>query len=292
MNREQIAAIRRAVAADGDRRFARWDEAAFSGFVDAFNGWMFWQLRRHPAPAVLCRAWMAMVAEGVGAGMLGPLGASPRSALKRQGLLAWCLARLIPQSASQMPVDEALSAMATAWNLCEGMATLPAWMGRYVHARCAARDGLRELKDMPDFIAAALAPLLVAPPSPRWEGALSVSTLDLRDAHDHFLPGEIYPVAPSVVCVTDRRDPDAATAIFLRPDGKSELMGPTPALARWAGEGDALPAMKLAPEALALGPREVKIPTLRHPHSHALLPSGFAVVSAVDSQRVWIVESR
>jgi hypothetical protein len=278
--------VAEAIAAEGPRRHAAWDADLFAGIARQFTHTFRWRFRDDPEQQAAWRGFLQLAAEGVGAGYLRPGAGYLYESLSTQNLLGWCLARLVPDALSKVPSGERLAALAALWNLCEGLLDEPEWVQRYVLSRAEEIDALDELEALLlDALEVAFAPATPA----RWSGALTVSTLDTRDAHDHFLPGEMYLAAPRVLCVADRRDPETHTAVFLERGG-CRVMGPTGRLPPYEDPA-ALPELRAGPHRLRLGDREVDLPLLSRPYRAAACAAGFAVVSAEDSQRLWVVES-
>jgi hypothetical protein len=113
--------------------------------------------------------------------------------------------------------------------------------------------------------------------------------LSLRTGDDEFLPGEMHLVAPNIVAVRDRRR-DLSLGLILRKQGQSELAGifantnpyteaPSTLAPRWQGEW------------LTFGRERIQLKYLNEPFRWIQLSAGFVVTSAVNSQKLWIVES-
>jgi hypothetical protein len=114
--------------------------------------------------------------------------------------------------------------------------------------------------------------------------------LDLRPLHDEFLPGAVALAGPTLLRVDDRRLPGVQAAVLLRRGGKSEVLGLTSGL----GDYEATPpevAVAFGDGTVSVAGQVVAVPALRACHGHAVARSGFVAACAVDSQRLWIVES-
>jgi hypothetical protein len=116
-----------------------------------------------------------------------------------------------------------------------------------------------------------------------------VTLLSLRHADDAFLPGEMQLAAPTVLVVSDRRRP-VRLGIHLRREGQSVVLGTfgpagpfpdEPAGVQVAWEGGSA----------SIGVDRVSLPFLAAPFRWAMVRAGYLVASAVDSQKLWIVES-
>jgi len=282
-NNEQLTA---AVAQDGIRRHARWDAALFAE-VARGPGQAVWQaVQGGPQAEPVFAAYLRLVQEALGAGYLrrSAEDAKPRW----PNFLTFCLVHLIPQTLAQVPEPARLPTLAQIWNLGEGLLREPAWVDRYVTA-CAGK--LDELSQVEDFLIRTLEPAL-APTKPAcWEGPFALTVLDARSLDDDFLPGDMHLSAPAVVCLHDRRRADVHLAVFLHHDGQSRFLGVAPCLGQYPQQAE-LPAVKILEHRLHIGAHQVELPFLDSCREHVLAEPGFALVSAVDSQRLWVVESR
>jgi len=283
---EQITAE---LAAEGPRRFARWDGDLFQEIARAY-GWTFrYRYKdKRGAPEVF-RAWATLLQEAVGRGQIAGLPEDDlREAMEEHSLQSWLLGALVPGGLYALPAARQLPALARAWNLLEGLERdQPAWVVRYVLSRL--REDLESIEELEDFLALALEPVLTPPKPARFKGPFAVAVVDAREAVDGLLPGELYLAAPGVMCVADRRDPGLCTALFLRRGEATALMGRVPRLPPY--EERAVAGVEVGPGAVTVRGARVPLPRLAHPHSHAASAAGFVVVSALDSQRLWVVET-
>ena len=143
---------------------------------------------------------------------------------------------------------------------------------------------------LPAHLATVLEPVLVPPPPSQWTGPCALAVLDLRRIADRFLPGEMHLAGPAVVCVHDRRRPGAQLGVLLGRGGRSRVLGATPCLGATLHEG-ARPAVTLDDGRLAIGKLSVALGWLREPLEKLVTATGFVVASAVDSQRLWVVDT-
>lgn len=141
-----------------------------------------------------------------------------------------------------------------------------------------------------EFLVEALGPALAPAEPAAWSGPFAVAVLDARPVLEDFLPGEMYLAAPRVVCVADRRDPAHHVGLLLGHGGGSRLLGPSPPLSPYVEEGPP-PAATVSAGLARVGSHRVELPMLGEAHRVATALAGFVVVSAVDSQRLWIVET-
>jgi hypothetical protein len=268
---------------DGPRRFARWDGALFDAVVTGPARALGESLEGEPDTAAVLTAYLRLVQEGVGTGALRqPAAGGPWSCF-----LERCLVGLVPALLPKVKAGQRLPLLVRVWNLGEGLRREPGWLDRYFTA-CAGR--VEELTDLDHSLVRILDPVLAPPPPAAWRGPFNVSVLDLRALHDEFLPGEIALAAPTVFLVEDRRHKGLQTGVLLRRGGKSELLGLTEGLETFAEPGDH-PAVEFRDGGAIVAGQPVQLPTLRRCHRHAVARAGFVAACAVDSQRLWIVES-
>jgi hypothetical protein len=90
--------------------------------------------------------------------------------------------------------------------------------------------------------------------------------------------------------VEDRRRRGGQVGVLLQRGGRSELLGLTDGLGDYAETWDP-PAVAFNDGLVAVGGHKVELPFLRACRHHALARAGFLAACAVDSQRLWIVES-
>jgi hypothetical protein len=274
------------------RRHARWDPALFQEFCQGPARALWGRLKGQAVAKRSLAAYLELVREAIGAAYLvkdqgGGLGGRRSGQADWPNFLAFCLVKLIPEQLPALAADRHLPLLARVWNLCEGLLQEPAWVDRFV---VASAGELTRLEDVEAFLVRVLEPALTPAAPSGWKGPFRLSLLDTRPVHDDFLPGEMYLAAPMVLCVRDRRHPDVSLGVFLRPRGKSQSLGLTPSLDEYAEQGE-LPPVNFADHEVRIGGQAVELPFLRRRHRHALARSGFLVASAVDSQRLWIVES-
>jgi hypothetical protein len=269
---------------DGPRRFARWDAALFDAVV-AGPAKALAQGIAPPAKVVpVLAAYLRLVQEAVGTGAVrqaGPSAAGWTTFLER------CLVQLVPERLPRVDPEQQVPLLVKLWNLGEGLRREPEWVDRYVSA-CA--DGLKSLAEVEAFLVKTLEPVLTPLLPASWKGPFAVTVLDLRRVHDEFLPGPMHLAAPTVVRVRDRRHPDLQIGVLLRRERKSEVLGLTQGLGEY-GETDGHPAVGFDDQRLQLAGQAVELPLFRRCAHHAVARAGFVVACAVDSQRLWVVES-
>jgi hypothetical protein len=258
----------------GAMQFARWDTPLFRDHCQA----LLQELAQSPSVAT---ALAELLCEGVGRGYL-----TARLRDNPTNLMEYCFRNWLPSRLAGVAAERRLHFLADAWNLLEGVLGEPPWVNAYVMAR------VRELHGEPgleSFLARVLRPLLEPATSAKWSGPFRVTTLSLRACDDEILPGDMHLVAPTILAVRDRRR-DLACGVVLRKDGRSEAAGifgdtspfveqPPAKSPRWQGEW------------VTFGEERVRLPFLGEPLCWLQVNAGFVVASAVNSQKLWIVES-
>jgi hypothetical protein len=269
---------------DGPRRFARWDAALFEALVagpaHALSGALGGQADAGPVLA----AYLSLLHQGVGITAVRRAEAGPGG---WSSYLERCLVEQVPSLLPRLPAGKRVPLLAKVWNLGEGLLREPAWLDRYVIASAAA---LADLQDLEAFLIRTLEPVLSAAAPASWTGPFAVTVLDLRTSQEQFLPGEIRLAAPTVLRVTDRRRAGVEVGVLLGRGGRSKALGVMSGLVDFADAGDR-PAVAFRDGRVVVAGAEVAVPRLRRCHRHLVARSGFIAACAVDSQRLWIVES-
>lgn len=266
---------------EGPRAFARWNPAVFDAVAVGPVQALAQRLGGQPAADATLAGYLRLVQQGVGGGIIKQASGAHSSFLER------LLVELIPARLPEIAPERRLRVLVDAWNLGEGLLREPVWVDRYVNA-CAA--ALPRLDALEEFLVRTLGPVLTPAPPVAWTGPLKVTSLDLRAAHDEFLPGKLRLAAPTVLCVEDRRRPGLQIGVFLRHKQKSEALGVVSGLGEY-DETAALPDVSFSDGKVKVGSRTAELPTLRKCYTFTVARAGFVVASAVDSQRLWVIES-
>lgn len=269
---------------EGPRNFSRWDRAVFDAVAGGPATALAERLAKQPDAGAALDGYLRLVQQGVGSGVVKQ--AQP-GAGGWSSFLERLLVELIPARLPEVAPERRLKVLVDAWNLGEGLLREPAWVDRYVNA-CA--NALPRLDALEDFLVRTLGPVLTPAPPAAWSGLLKITTLDLRAAHDEFLPGKVRLAAPTVVCVEDRRRAGLQVGVFLRHKQKSETLGVVSGLGEYE-EPDTLPFATFADGKVKVGSRVAEVPALRKCHAHVVARAGFVVACAADSQRLWVIES-
>lgn len=272
------------VRTDGPRAFARWDAAVFDAVARGPAAVLARHLNGDDDAARAFDSYMRLVRQGVGAGLLtraAPGAAGWSSFLER------LLLEVAPAQLADLPAERRVPALVDAWNLGEGLLREPPWVDRYV---CACVRAVPKLDALAEFLTGVLTPVLTPAPPAAWTGPLRVAVLDLREVHDDFLPGKLRLAAPAVLCVEDRRRPGLHVGVHLRRGQRSEPLGVLAGLGAYE-EAGRLPGVQFDDGRVRVGAKAVEVPTLRRCHGYAVARAGFVAACAVDSQRLWVIES-
>jgi hypothetical protein len=269
---------------EGPRRFARWDADLFEAVVAGPGAVLAAALRGQADAGPALDAYLRLVQQAVGTGALHRATAGPGgwTSFLERGLV-----ERVPALLGGVQAGKRVGLLVKLFNLGEGLRREPPWLDRYVTARAA---DLRDLTTLEGFLVRTLEPVLQPAPPAAWRGPFAVSVLDLRPLHEEFLPGEVALAGPTLLRVDDRRLPGLQAAVLLRPGGRSELLGLTADLGDYP-EPDGGPDVEFYDSRVAVAGQVVEVPFLRDCHRYALARAGFVAACAVDSQRLWIVES-
>jgi hypothetical protein len=279
--RPDVAALAAAVRRDGLQRFAQWNSAVFDALVAGPVRLLAERLQEQPNAEKVLAAYLQLLQQAVGSGILAQADGEGTNFLRR------CLVQLIPELLPAEPPAEQVPLLVKVWNLGEGLHGETEWLGRYVAAWVG---DLKRLADVESFLVRTLEPVLTPAPPAAWSGPFAVTVLDLRPVHEEFLPGEVCLAAPGVVCVKDSKRPGVQIGVLLRRERQSRVLGLTQGL-RTHAEDVPLPAVQFDDQRMEIAGHSVPLPLLRRCRHHAVARAGFVAASAVDSQRLWVVET-
>lgn len=270
-----VGAAIEAADARGRGRHARWQSGLFRSVAERL-------LVGSSAPSAHVEAWLDLLAEGLGRGALDERAVAEPA---RHSLLATLVLARAPRALGELPPER----LAELWNLGEGAARSDAWVGR-VLAQVVADDATPLARDVLEGRLAetldALGRDVDALPAERWRGG-DAEVHSLRDAFPRFVPGRLRLVRPRVVVTTDRCS-DAEVAICVLPSGT--VM--THTRARMAGTSPApVGPLAMSPGALRLGDARWRCPGASAWQHVLCSPAGFAVGTALDSQRLWVARA-
>jgi hypothetical protein len=280
-----------AAARDASTRHARWDAATFAALVEGPARTLWDRIHGQPLSAQAMAAYLNLLREAVAAGYVRGHAWAGRDAA--DGPAAWrscleyCLVSAVPNDLPRLPPDGRVALLAKIWNLGEGLLREPAWVDRYVVSRLGELAGVSGIEE---FLVTVLEPVLEPAPPAQWRGPFRATVLDLRPSADDLLPGRMTLAAPTLLTVQDRTRPTLFVNVLLRRDGRSQALGASGGLPPYE-QAVRPPAVEFARDRVTVAGHPVPLPLLDHVHEHLVVPAGFVVASALDSQRLWIVES-
>lgn len=275
---------------EGERRFSRWDKELFFDVLRGPGERLALSLRGSAKAELLFESWLLLVTEAIGLGYLRPgflpsQGASGRAA---ESLLELLLLDLIPEKINTIGVDARVALLAKAWNLGEGLFGEPPWLNA---CTAAAMASVRSLVDLEGRLLVLLDTALAPRARSTFSGPFAVRTMDLREVDAAFLPGRMHFGAPSLVCIHDRKRPSVSAGVLLGSKGAPSSAFRAPCLAEKSMEEPGLPTVTLGQGVLLVRDSRVPLPMFKRGHAAIASRAGLVVVSAMDSQRIWVVES-
>lgn len=279
-------------------RFPGWSEVRFRALVEGPGRAVARALQAAPDRGATLDAYLRLLAEGVGAGMLDPAPGAGGAATR-------VLLELAPRDLPRIPAGSRVAALARAWNLVEGVAAQAAWLQAWV---AGGADELRSLESLPEDLVAILDLGRAEPGGACWGAARLGAVLDPRGHDEDFLPGRIHLSQATLACVHDRIRPDVHLSVGLRRGGRSRFLGVGPcrdgsrsvSQVRLRFQEDAVrirepvdvhPCVPAPEDPADFRESVVDAPRFGAWHSHYASAAGFLVMSAEDSQRVWVVEA-
>lgn len=282
---------------EGERRFSRWDGALFEAIVVGPGKRLAAGLDGSESSLRAFEAWLGLVVEAIGLGYLRPgvvgEGDTPR-ARRPENLVEWLFVDMLPESLPAAPIEARMGLLAKAWNLGEGLFGEPPWLNLCVASAMAAPSASTSPGARFD-LEGRLLRILDAALAPRarstWKGPFAVRTIDLCEVESAFLPGRVHFGAPTLVCVHDRKRPDLSAGVLLGARGAPNLAFRSPCLAHEVEADPSLPTVTLGQGVVYVSDTKVPLPHWKRGHSVAASRAGLVVATALDSQRLWLVES-
>lgn len=262
----------------GSTTYAQWDAEAFARLTQTARG-LWDNLGADGEPQVeALKAYLRLGQEALARGLVISEAGEPEGLLDRLWL------RTIPAQAASVPVEQLPATLVDLWNLAQGLRGEGLWLDRAV-GRCL--DEATMLSVVEATIAAGLEQIFSPGAEPDWT-SLRLVTADLREVSSTFVPGRMHLLAPRVACIHDRRRDDECVGVRLDPDG-CELLGSIDCGELHEDSG-ALPSLDWSHEgAVQIAGRLIRPPLLGQVHASLPVAAGFIVMSAIDSQWLWMV---
>lgn len=274
----------------GRRNYARWNDELYQQ-ICAGPAAFLWE--KTAGDLSVIEAYLSAIGEGIGRGYITQ-SANPQyheffqKRFKWRSLLEYWLVLAIPRGLPGVNPNERVPLLGKLWNLGENILHDKPWIGPYVLKRSV--ESHYSLLEVEKLLAEWISPLLKSPAPARWQPPFEVRVIDGRVVRDDFIPGEMHFSAPFVACVRDRRFSDVFGGVFLHePD--TPLISHHADLGTHKTEPPAITIEKGVSEMSVNGHR-VPLPHLGQIHSQLLFPGGIVLLTAVDSQKIWLIKSQ
>ncbi len=281
---EQLVA---AANQSGRETHAGWNSGLF-GQAARGSAQFFWD--QSDGDVVATENLLRLIGEAIGRGYFTQ-GISPEHAKFLAGHCRWrCLLEYwlnlsIPLEVPRLPPARRLHRMAVLWNLGEKILRDQSWIDPYLLKKFVAAPP--PLADLERQLAAWMEPLLQPARRATWVPPFDVQVVDGRDIHADFLPGEMCLGAAAVVCVRDRRLDGVFGGVFLH-EPECEVIAHHRDFGAAPANGAPVP-VEFQPGRATINGHDVMLPFVNRVHSHLVCESGAVLVSAVDSQRLWVI---
>lgn len=275
---------------EGERRFSRWDGESFRAVVFGPGKRLAAAIDGSPDAAQVFLGWLRLVMEAIGLGYIRPGIVAPEDklAFAPENLLELLLLDLIPGKLGTCAPTGRVALLAKAWNLGEGLLGEAPWLNV---CAASAMANVGSLVDIEGRLLRVLDTALAPRTRSSFQGPYAVRTLDLRDVDGAFLPGRMHFAQPALVCVHDRKRPALSAGVLLGARNAPSLAFRSPCLADKVAADQGLPTVSLTQAGLCVGDARVPLPYWTRGHAVIASRAGLVVASALDSQRIWIVES-
>ena len=271
----------------GHRNYSRWNDQVYQHICKGPAAFL-WDKTAGDLPTM--EAYLTLIGEGIGRGYVTQ-SADPRhheffaKHMKWHSLLEFWLVLALPLGLAGVKQDQRVPLLGKFWNLGENILRDKAWVAPYLLKRTL--ESQLSILDVEKHLAAWMSPLLQSPTPCRWSPPFEVRVIDGRTIRDDFIPGNMHFSAPFVACVLDRRFNDVFGGIFLHDPGG-------PVISHHSDLGDHKvepPGISFEPHAssIMVNGQTVPLPHLGRVHTHLVFAGGIILLTAVDSQRIWMI---
>lgn len=260
---------------------ATWDGALFQKLCQTLVKALSMSLKNPDRRAI--QSYVSMLEEAQICAYLTswePYGHSPKTSLE------YALTLLVPQALGAVKPKRRCPLLVKIWNIGEGLLREPPWLDQYVLSRLPQ---LEKLESFESFVTDLLEPVLKPIAKSDWRGPFQVTRVNTRGVDSEFLPGAMRLAGPSVLLVKDR-ERDAQLTLLLRKNGESQVLR-AGAVSPIYVEDFERPKLQFRLGTLSIGSQLVELPHLAETEEEFVTESGFVVLSAADSQSLWVVES-
>lgn len=284
MNKQDILESMRNDARDhAARQFSRWDDRFFRRlWYDKFY-YVLDDLYHEDHPQ-LCRDYLTLVSEMIGRGYIHD--DDSIYDISRQNFLAHAFLNLVAWRFRDLSHSQRQDTLVTLWNLGEGILQSPQWIQEIIRSKC---HEFYQLDTIEHQLESLLAPAMSQVEPATWEGPFAVSVLDMREVDETFLPGNMYMVSPTVLCVQERRREGEYIGVFLNKNGQSSFIGSTGDLG--SPYPSTQPTLHFGDNHVEIDEQHVPLTHFGTCQHHTCSEAGFLVANTRNSQRLWIVES-
>ncbi len=283
------------VKKQGQEQYAHWNNELFMEICEGAAQICWNKIQHQHNKEKVFAAYMELIREGIGNAYITQSIEEwqydyliPKNSyqidITWNSFLEYCLLKEIPLNLSQIPAEQQLELLTKIWNLGENILEEKPWIGLYILSRA---EELPTLSKIEDFLIEIMTPLLRPSEKSNWQSPYKVSILDGRKIHDNFIPGDMHQVAPSVVCVHDRRLSNVYGGIFLNNEPNT-LLFHNQCLGNTQHEESEI-NLSFEDSNVTIESNQVELTRLGEHYSYLLCNSGQLLVTAVDSQRIWQV---
>ena len=180
-------------------RFVHWDDALWEDLLQRALVTLVQKMQSEGVPpdAVesAAKAYLQLVAEGMGLGYFYPVEASGR-----RNVFSLLFGEVLPEQLGSLPTQRHGATLEQCWNLSENLETAPSWLHRIFLRLLSTDPSLATLEERVGVVSART----LAPPEKRLAASPSLHWIAMREHDARFLPGWVHFLAPTVVCVHDR----------------------------------------------------------------------------------------
>ena len=285
------AALQKLVEAhceSGKKNYARWDDRLYQQ-ICAGPATFLWD--KTAGDSAVAEGYLTAICEGIGRGYVTQ-SADPKfheffvKHIKWRSLLEYWLVLALPLGLPSLKPDLRVPFLGKFWNLGENILRDKAWVDPYLLKRSV--ESQLPILEIEKQLAEWMSPLLQAPTVSRWQPPFEVRVIDGRTIRDDFIPGEMHFSAPFVACVRDRRLQDSFGGIFLH-----ELGGPVISHHNDLGQHKSEPpnvSVESDGSSATINGHTVPLPHIGRVHSKLLFAGGIILLTAVDSQKIWLIQ--
>lgn len=263
--------------------YSNWEPDLFERIASHSAATLWGKIKKQAGAEEILDAYLRLVADGIGAGWIRYCPSS-RSNDGWSSFLEFLFLKIIPRDLSKADPESQLRTLVRLWNVLEKLESENACARLKALTEC---QRFKTLDTLDDFLFEILDAAFGIKTS-TWRSPFRVTPLNTKEVDAAFLPGAMHLAAPGVVCIHDRIRPTDHVALFLH--RTPQLVCHNACLGQF--EADDTPVeVRFTSNGMRVNSQKIPISGLRAVHSHLICPSGAVLVSAVDSQRLWLVKA-